>query len=71
MISTKLLPRLSIFCVFLPLVTSVRVSTSYGDVEGLEESYPNSSFTYKSVSKFLGIPFAAPPVGDLRMKAPK
>ena len=71
MISTKLLPRLSIFCVFLPLVTSVRVSTSYGDVEGLEESYPNSSFAYKSVSKFLGIPFAAPPVGDLRMKAPK
>ena len=71
MISTKLLPRLSIFYVFLPLVTSMRVPTSYGDVEGLEESYPNSSFAYKSVSKFLGIPFAAPPVGDLRMKAPK
>lgn len=71
MISKKLLLRLSLFCVLLPLVTPIRVSTSYGEVEGLEESYPNSSFIYKSVSKFLGIPFAAPPVGDLRMKPPK
>lgn len=71
MISKKLSLLLSLFCVLLPLVTPIRVSTSYGEVEGLEESYPNSSFIYKSVSKFLGIPFAAPPVGDLRMKPPK
>lgn len=71
MISKKLSLPLSLFCVLLPLVTPIRVSTSYGEVEGLEESYPNSSFIYKSVSKFLGIPFAAPPVGDLRMKPPK
>ena len=71
MISKKLSLLLSLFYVLLPLVTPIRVSTSYGEVEGLEESYPNSSFIYKSVSKFLGIPFAAPPVGDLRMKPPK
>lgn len=70
MISTKLFLCLSLFFLFLPLVTPIRVSTSYGEIEGFEESYPNSSFTYKSVSKFLGIPFAAPPVGDLRMKPP-
>ena len=71
MISTELLLCLSLFFVLMPLVTPIRVSTGYGEVEGLQESYPNSSFTYKSVTKFLGFPFATPPVGDLRMKAPK
>ena len=71
MISTKLLIRFSILCVLLPLVIAVRVTTNYGDIEGLVSSYPNSSFTYKSVSKFLGIPFAAPPIGELRLKPPK
>ena len=71
MISTKLLLRFSILCVLLPLVIAVRVTTNYGDIEGLVSSYPNSSFTYKSVSKFLGIPFAAPPIGELRLKPPK
>ena len=47
------------------------VSTKYGDVEGLVTSYPNASGLFKSVSKFLGVPFAAPPTGELRFKAPK
>ena len=70
MISTLLI-RVFSFCAFLPLVTSVRVSTVYGEVEGLTASYPNASGPFKSVSKFLGVPFAAPPIGRLRLKAPE
>ena len=47
------------------------MSTKYGDIEGLVTSYPNASGPFKSVSKFLGVPFAAPPTGELRFKAPK
>ena len=47
------------------------MSTKYGDVEGLVTSYPNASSLFKSVSKFLGVPFAAPPTGELRFKAPQ
>ncbi|KAL9966487.1 hypothetical protein ACROYT_G024569 [Oculina patagonica] len=68
-----LLLRLSIFCAFLLLVTSesVKVSTKYGDIEGLVASYPNASAPFKSVNKFLGVPFAAPPIGELRLKPPQ
>lgn len=38
------------------------VSTNAGDVQGLED---------KGVDSFLGIPYAAPPVGSLRFKAPQ
>ena len=63
--------RIFSFCAFLPLVTSVTVSTVHGEVEGLVTSYPNAAGPFKSVSKFLGVPFAAPPVGELRLKAPE
>ena len=66
-----LLTTLSVFCVLLPLVTSVTVSTKYGNIEGLVTAYPNASFPFKSVSKFLGVPFAAPPIGELRLKPPQ
>ena len=62
---------LFVFCAFLPLVTSVIVSTKYGSIEGLMTSYPNVPAPFKSVSKFLGIPFAAPPTGELRFEAPQ
>ena len=68
---STLLVRLSIFCAFLPLVKPVTVSTKYGDVQGLVASYPNVSGQFKSVSKFLGVPFAAPPIGELRLKPPQ
>ena len=60
----------SVICAFLPLVTSEMVSTRYSDIDGLVVPYPNASGPFKSVSKFLGVPFAAPPVGELRLKAP-
>ena len=69
--SKFLLTTLSIFCAFFPLVPSVIVSTKYGKIEGLTTSYPNASGPFKFVSKFLGVPFAAPPTGDLRFKAPQ
>jgi len=47
------------------------VSTKYGEFEGLVVPYPSASGPFKSVSKFLGVPFAAPPVGELRLKAPE
>ena len=66
-----LLTTLSIFSAFLPLVPSVIVSTKCGKIEGLMASYPNASGPFKSVSKFLGVPFAAPPTGEYRFKAPQ
>ena len=68
---SALLVRVFAFCAFLPLVTSVTVSTNYGEVEGFVVPYPNAPGPFKSVSKFLGVPFAVPPVGELRLKAPK
>lgn len=60
-----------LFLAFLPLACSVTVSTKYGDIEGFKASYPNVSGPFKDVSKFLGVPFAAPPTGELRFKAPQ
>ena len=58
-------------CAFLPLVSPLAVSTKYGMIEGLTASYPNASGPFKSVSKFVGVPFAAPPIRELRFKAPQ
>ena len=65
------LTKLLIFFSCLSLVPAVTVSTKYGEIEGLITSYPNASGQYKSISKFLGVPFAAPPIGELRFKAPQ
>ncbi|KAL9966485.1 hypothetical protein ACROYT_G024567 [Oculina patagonica] len=58
---------------FLSLVTpvSVTVSTKYGDIEGLVVQYPNVHTSFKSVNKFLGVPFATPPIEKLRLKPPQ
>lgn len=42
----------------------LQVKTAYGIVEGVQDST-------SSVKKFLGVPFAQPPVGELRWKAPQ
>ena len=41
---------------------TLQVKTQYGVLEGFEED---------GVKKFIGVPFAQPPVGDLRWKAPQ
>ena len=69
--SPRTVTTLFVFCAFLPLVPSVIVSTKYGNIEGLMTAYPNASGPFNSVSKFLGVPFAAPPIGELRLKAPQ
>lgn len=61
-----MLIRLTVFCVWLPSIASVTVSTKNGDIEGFVTSYANFSFAYKHVNKFLGVPFAAPPTSQLR-----
>ena len=70
MILTSLV-KIFAFYVWLPAVSSVTVSTRYGDIEGLVTSYPSAPGPCKSVSEFLRVPFAAPPIGELRLKAPE
>ena len=68
---STLLITLSVFCLLLPLIKSTTVSTKNGDIEGLVTSYPKASGLFKSVSKFLGVPFATPPTGKLKLKPPQ
>lgn len=67
---STVLAKLVLFVVCLPQIKSTMVSTKYGDIEGVESFYQNSTGPFKSVSKFLGVPFAAPPIGNLRFKPP-
>ncbi|XP_064648802.1 cocaine esterase-like [Lineus longissimus] len=46
-------------------VNAVTVSTGVGDIVGIQSSYKNAF-----VNKFLGIPYAEPPTGDLRFRPP-
>ena len=66
------LATLFLFCACWLHVRTETVSTKYGDIYGLVTLYPNASGPFKSVSKFfVGVPFAAPPTGELRFKAPQ
>ena len=67
----SVLAALFTFCAFLPRVSPLVVATKYGKIEGLAVSFPNATGSFKSVSKFLGVPFASPPIGELRFKAPQ
>ena len=52
-----------VLAVAVPAFGGDRVKTANGTVEGLR--------TQSGIQAFLGIPFAAPPVGDLRWKPPQ
>lgn len=49
----------------------VKVTTTYGTIQGSVRHFEGINRTIKAVDKFLGIPYAAPPVGDLRFKPPQ
>lgn len=52
-------------------ISQVIVTTKYGDILGQTRRYPNFDKTpFKSVHRFLGVPFASPPVGRLRFRPP-
>lgn len=70
-LGTMLLMALLALCAFLPVVSTVTVSTRYGKIEGFTSRYSIISARFNSVNKFLGVPFASPPVGKLRLKPPQ
>lgn len=47
------------------------VKTRFGSVRGNTRRFDDLSMPIRAVDKFLGIPFAAPPVGELRFKPPQ
>ena len=49
----------------------VTVMTEYGAVRGTVMPFTNATGPIKSVRRFLGIPFASPPVGELRFRPPE
>ena len=60
---TSALAAAVVFASALPVVGADRVKTANGTVEGTTEP--------SGIHVFRGVPFAAPPVGDLRWKAPQ
>ena len=60
----RLLTITLLFAAFIPIHAAVRVKIANGALEGTED-------TATGVRSFRGIPFAAPPVGDLRWKEPQ
>ena len=58
-----------------PFVTSegneVEVTTRYGSIKGVIHRFSDIHKPIKTVNKFLGIPYAASPTGELRFKSPQ
>ncbi|XP_052097582.1 cholinesterase 2-like isoform X1 [Mytilus californianus] len=55
------------FTVYIVASVDPEVVTTHGRIRGFEQT----SYSNKIVSTFLGIPFAKPPIGDLRFKRPE
>lgn len=59
------------FCATRALNSTVEVTTKLGTLQGLTQVIPNAHGSIKAIHKFLGIPYAAPPTGDLRFAPPR
>lgn len=58
-------------CASRALNTTVEVTTKLGTLQGLTQVIPNAHGSINTIHKFLGIPYAAPPTGDLRFAPPQ
>ena len=49
---------------------TVVIETKYGKIKGITAHFPHSLGPIKAINKFLGVPYASPPIGKLRFKKP-
>jgi carboxylesterase type B len=61
--------QLLLFC--CPIIIARDVQTEYGTVRGHPITVNLEDNVQKTVTSFLGIPFATPPIGDLRFERPQ
>ena len=60
-----------VFCLCIPAKgKEVLLETKYGTVLGKKVTFPKAQGPIKSIDKFLGIPYAKPPLGELRFRPP-
>ena len=58
-------------CATRALNSTVEIATKLGTLQGLTQVIPNAHGSINAIHKFLGIPYAAPPTGDLRFAPPR
>ncbi|EGT59079.1 hypothetical protein CAEBREN_31994 [Caenorhabditis brenneri] len=63
--------QLFVFLLLEHIANSIKVKLTTGEIEGKDLNSTYSPFGNQSAIVFLGIPFAKPPVGDLRFRKPQ
>lgn len=69
-LASHLLKIVVFLVIYLTKAQNVYVTTKYGILQGESKSFDDNYGTIKRVNTFLGVPFASPPVGKLRLQAP-